>query len=128
MKTTERKLITITDIVIIVVLVFLTSFLMLQFLGTSGKTAVITVDGAEVRRINLEIAVDETITLDTDPTVTLRISDGTIRFVGSQCPSKTCQHRGELKIPGDIAACVPAGVVVSITDNSGDTELDAVVG
>jgi hypothetical protein len=129
MKTAERKLITPTDILLILIITLLAVFFIISFSGTSGKTAVITVDGAEVRRINLDSADNETLTLDTNPVVTLHISEGTIRFTNSQCPSKTCQHRGELKNPGDVAACVPAGVVVSITDSSNTkNDVDAVVG
>ena len=128
MKTKERKLLTVTDIIIIIILPVVAALFMLQFLNTSGKTAVITVDGKEVRRINLEVASHETFTLDTEPQVTLKVADGTISFVDSLCPSKTCQHRGELKRAGDIAACVPAGVVVSITDDDTEADIDAVVG
>ncbi len=128
MKSKERKLITPLDIVITVAILSIACLFIVQFFNNLGKTAVITVHGTEVRRINLETATDEIFTLDTDPITTLCVAKGAISFVNSQCPSKTCQHRGELKSPGDIAACVPAGVVVSITDGSGDTELDAVVG
>ena len=129
MRSKERKLITPLDIVIIVSIFLISCIFILQFLNSAGKTAIITVDGVEVRRINLDSASDETLTLDTKPVVTLRVSEGTVRFVDSQCPSKTCQHRGELKNPGDVAACVPAGVVVSITDSSNTkNDVDAVVG
>ena len=128
MKTAERKLITPTDILLILIITLLAFFFIISFSGTSGKTAVITVDGAEVRRINLDSADNETLTLDTNPVVTLHISEGTIRFTNSQCPSKICQHRGALKSAGDVAACVPAGVVVSITDSSNKNDVDAVVG
>lgn len=128
MRSKERKLITPLDIVIIVSIFLISCIFILQFLNSAGKTAIITVDGVEVRRINLDSASDETLTLDTKPVVTLRVSEGTVRFVDSQCPSKTCQHRGELKNPGDVAACVPAGVVVSITDSSNKNDVDAVVG
>ena len=128
MKTAERKLITPTDILLILIITLLAFFFIISFSGTSGKTAIITVDGAEVRRINLDSADNETLTLDTNPVVTLHISEGTIRFTNSQCPSKICQHRGALKSAGDVAACVPAGVVVSITDSSNKNDVDAVVG
>ncbi len=129
MKTAERKLITPIDILLVFVIILLAVFFIFCVSGTSGKTAIITVDGAEVRRINLETAVDETFTLDTEPQVKLKVTDGTIRFIDSQCPSKDCQHRGKLKETGDVAACVPAGVVVSITDSSNNkNDVDAVVG
>ena len=127
MKTAERKLITPTDILLILIIILLAVFFIISFSGTSGKTAVITVDGAEVRRINLDSADNETLTLDTNPVVTLHISEGTIRFTNSQCPSKTWQHRGELKNPGDVAACVPAGTIVTV-QGADSSEIDAIAG
>ncbi len=127
MRNTVRRLLTPVDIAIIL-LVILISVLFIKPVHTNNPVAVITVNGEAVRRINLANAPDETITLDTDPQVTLRINDGKIRFVEALCPDKTCQRQGELFMLGNTAACVPAGVVVTITGNSAEQEIDAVVG
>lgn len=128
MNTQPRKLITTTDIVIMVAIILLSGLLCFQFIKPTGKTAVITVDGSEVRRIDLDTATDEVITLDTDPQVKIRIEDGTIRFIDSKCPANTCQHRGKLLMGGDVAACVPAGVVISVISEDNSPDIDAVVG
>ena len=128
MNTKPRKLITATDIVIMVAIILLTVLFCFQFIKPSGKTAVITVDGNEVRRIDLDTAADEVITLDTDPQVKICVEDGTIRFIDSRCPASTCQHRGKLLTGGDVAACVPAGVVISVISEDNSSDIDAVVG
>ncbi|MBO5896334.1 MAG: NusG domain II-containing protein [Clostridia bacterium] len=128
MNAKPRKLITTTDIVIIVTIFLLSGLFGFLFMNPSGKTAVITVDGAEVRRIDLDTAADEVITLDTDPQVKIRVEDGTIRFIDAKCPTNACQHRGKLLAGGEVAACVPAGVVISITSDGGSSDIDAVVG
>lgn len=127
MHTTARRLLTPVDIVIIL-LVMLLSLLFARPVVARNPVAVITVKGETVRQIDLTTAPDEKIILDTDPQVTLRITDGKIRFVGALCPDKSCQRQGELFAPGNTAACVPAGVVVTITGDTAEQDLDAVVG
>lgn len=127
MNNTARRLLTPADIVITVLIIALSVILLLPE-RADKHVAVVTVNGDTVRQIPLTDNAEETITLDTDPQVTLRIADGKICFVEALCPDKTCQRRGELFKVGDTAACVPAGVVVTITGNSAEQEIDAVVG
>jgi len=55
--------------------------------------------------------------------VLLQIKDGAICFYSSTCRDKICIHAGDLRWPGQAAACLPNKVVVRIIatkdDNSG---------
>ena len=128
MEKSERKLIKPADVIIILLIAALSVYLLIGAFSPSDKSlvAVITVNGEEVRRIDLSSAEDEIITLDTSPTVTLEIKDGRIRFIDSLCPDSTCENSGFLDSHGDTAACVPAGTVVTIQGS--ESELDAIAG
>lgn len=128
MEKSERKLIKPADVIIIFLIAALSVYLLIGAFSPSDKSlvAVITVNGEEVRRIDLSSAEDEIITLDTSPTVTLEIKDGRIRFIDSLCPDSTCENSGFLDSHGDTAACVPAGTVVTIQGS--ESELDAIAG
>lgn len=54
----------------------------------------------------------------------LEILDGRIRFAHSPCRNQVCVHSGWLSHSGDVAACVPNRV--SITLGGGDKAYDAV--
>ena len=57
----------------------------------------------------------------------IEISGGTVRFLDSPCPSKTCVMTGALSEPGQWAACLPNEVFVRIEGSDSDKNgLDAV--
>ncbi|NGX16064.1 NusG domain II-containing protein [Wenzhouxiangella sp. XN24] len=54
----------------------------------------------------------------------IEIRDGRVRFVDSPCVGRYCVHAGWLSRSGQVAACLPNGVVIEVT--GGDREFDAV--
>jgi hypothetical protein len=44
----------------------------------------------------------------------IEVRDGRVRFVSSPCRGKQCVHSGWLSRAGELAACLPNGVMVSI--------------
>lgn len=124
-----RKLFKFSDAVIIFFVLF-SVFLFYFFSNTKSSeknTAVVTVNGENIKTIDLSSAENEIFTLKTEPTVTLEINNGKIRFTNSKCPDGTCEKCGWLSKPGDTAACLPAKTVVSI-NGVDDKGVDAVVG
>lgn len=127
MSNSERRLIKVTDVLIIAVATVIG--LALLFVAKSGNgnpTAVITVNGEEIQRIDLNRAKDGVFTLETSPEVTLEIKNSEIRFVNSECPDKTCEKSGFLSEVGDTAACVPAKTVVTVIGDVESSDIDAV--
>ena len=129
MNKTGRRLIKLTDLIIVFVIILVSLFLI--FFNTShtdNPTAVVTVNGKEIKRIDLASSENEIFTLNTNPTVTLEIKDSKIRFVDALCPDKTCEKCGFLENVGDTAACVPAKTVITIQGEASSGDLDAVAG
>lgn len=44
----------------------------------------------------------------------IEVRDGRVRFVSSPCTGKQCVHSGWLAHAGELAACLPNGVMVSV--------------
>ena len=54
----------------------------------------------------------------------LEVRDGQVRFIDSPCVGRYCVHAGWLSRSGQVAACLPNGVVVEV--GGGAREYDAV--
>lgn len=129
MNKAGRRLIKLTDLIIVFVIVLISLFIIfLNTRHTDNPVAVVTVNNKEIQRIDLKSAKDEILTLDTNPMVTLEIKNSKIRFTNAMCPDKTCEKCGFLENAGDTAACVPANTVITIQGTASPDELDAVAG
>ena len=69
----------------------------------------------------------ETLPLDTDYDyfyevgdyiVHLQVRDGAVAFLDSQCPDHVCEDFGWLSQPGQWACCAPAGVFVTVEEDT----------
>ena len=63
--------------------------------------------------------------------VVIRVEDGAVWFESSGCPDQICVHSGRLTRTGDAAACLPAGVLLRVTESGeaeGSVPADAVAG
>lgn len=88
---------------------------------------------AEYAQLSTPGAPDQRLALATDQvhdvqgrigTSRLEVRDGRVRFTDSPCVGRYCVHAGWLSRSGQVAACLPNGVVVEVT--GGDREYDAV--
>ena len=71
---------------------------------------------------------DKTFYLPSIPNVLFEVQDGQIAFVKSDCPDQVCVHAGFQGLPGQMAACLPNGLVLSVVkDRPGDDDLDVFV-
>jgi hypothetical protein len=91
--------------------------------GGPAEYAAITGPGAPDRRVDL--AHDATLQVRGrlgDSHVEVR--DGRVRFVDSPCVGRYCVHAGWLSRSGQVAACLPNGIVIELV--GGDREFDAI--
>lgn len=92
-------------------------------------TAVVTLDGAEVARYQLEqLAEPVTLTVDQAPyPLTIRAESGRICIECSDCPSQDCVHTGWISRPGQQIICLPNRLVISLPGAAGQ-DFDAMTG
>jgi hypothetical protein len=91
--------------------------------GGPGEFAQVSAPGAPARQ--LPLARD--VTLEVPGRLgdsRLEVRDGRVRFVDSPCVGRLCVHAGWLARSGQVAACLPNGIVVEVS--GGDREFDAV--
>jgi hypothetical protein len=78
-------------------------------------------------------AADLRVDLSTDATLQVRgrlgeshveVRGGQVRFVDSPCVGRYCVHAGWLSRSGQVAACLPNGIVIELM--GGDREFDAI--
>ena len=123
-----KKLIRPFDIILIAVLLLVgIGFHLYSKSTTSGATAVIHIDGEVYETIELEkVEASYELSLPCSPPATLCVEKGCVSFKEADCPDKLCVSTGKLRHRGDTAACLPAGVVVTI-ENGEESEIDALV-
>ena len=88
-----------------------------------GEFAQVSAPGAPPRQVAL--ARDATLEVDgrLGPS-RLEVRAGRVRFVDSPCVGRLCVHAGWLSRSGQVAACLPNGIVGEVT--GGEREFDAV--
>ncbi|MBE6827844.1 MAG: NusG domain II-containing protein [Ruminococcaceae bacterium] len=120
----SRRLIEKRDIAVILILclaVGLCFFLFGRVNSQKTPVAVITVNGEEIKRINLARAEDGKITLSNG--VVIETVNHAIRFTESGCRDKICIHTGSLDKVGDTAACVPMKTVITLEGADSDIDI-----
>jgi len=105
------------------------AFIQLRGQDRSAASAVVSVNGQTVRRIDLLQAVAEppqeyTVQGPLGPTV-IQVRQGEARIISSPCPDKICVHMGWQRIPGQSAICLPNQVILRIEGPA--SPIDAVV-
>lgn len=113
------------DLIVIALIIAAAGIFM--FLGSrnsSKPVAEISVDGKIIQTIDLDSVKEKTeIKPDGDYNILIVAENGRIRFEHSDCEDKLCVASGNLEKSGDIAVCLPAKTVITVTGS----ELDAVV-
>ena len=92
--------------------------------GSEKPVAVISVDGVTVETVELDSLQEKTeINLGGEYNIKIVAENGGIRFEHSDCKDKLCINTGTLKKGGDVAVCLPAKTVITVTGS----DIDAVV-
>jgi hypothetical protein len=95
--------------------------------GDEPVTAVVTLDGAEILRIDLSKVTERTeYPVDCPYPLVIAAEPGRVCIEESDCPGKDCVHAGWISAPGRTLVCLPNRLVVTL--QAGQTEVDAVTG
>lgn len=108
--------------ILIIAAVLLLSLLAFLFLPEDGDWVTVTWHGEQIYRGRLE--TDATITTP-DSLNTIRISEGCVYMESSTCGNQLCVKLGAASASRPIV-CIPNQVVVTISDDSAETEVDSV--
>jgi hypothetical protein len=103
---------------------FLSFFIMKNTVRQGKPVAVITQHGVEIGRISLEdVTGRKEIKIEGEYNELIVAEKGRICFMEADCPDRVCVNTGWISRPGQVATCLPAGVVVKIIGTD-DGEVD----
>lgn len=95
------------------------------FHRTTGNTVTITIDGELWR--TLPLSTDTTIDIPgRGGTNTLCIKNGQASITEADCPDKLCVHQGSIQHNGESLVCLPHKVIVKVTANASERDLDGI--
>lgn len=115
------------EIFLVLGLVFLLG-LWAFFPRREGNTAVVSVDGKVQGHYALSQDVREHISGYGGFSLTLVVEDGQVFVEDSTCPDLICQHHAAISDSGEQIICLPGRVVIEISKNAEEGEIDAVTG
>lgn len=78
----------------------------------------VTTKGGETR-----YSLKENAEIDVGGHLTLVIEDGKAYVKDADCPDKVCEHTGRISRVGQMIACLPSGIVITVTGESDFVEV-----
>lgn len=106
------------DIVFFGVLLAFIALMPIFFHGGTGKSVIVTSP-----TLTAEYPLSEDAVIDVDGYLTLVIKDGKAYVEDSQCPDKICVYSGEICREGSMIACLPGGIVITVSGESDFVEV-----
>lgn len=110
-------------IAIILIICFLALFIVNS--GKNGKYAVISSDGNEILRLELD-KDRQNITVANAENIVFEVKDGTIFVTETDCHDKICLKTGAVSKNGQSIVCLPKKITVKIIGE--DSEADVTIG
>ena len=112
-------------LIIGIVIIAVIGLFFVMMMRKDGKQVVITVDGTVYQQVSLE--KDETIEVKTEHGVNVvKIENGAVSMESADCPDKVCVNHASIKKSGETIVCLPHKVVVEVTANTTQKEIDGV--
>lgn len=94
----------------------------------AGAAAVVSVDGKVQGTYDLSRDTRAEISGYGGFSLTLAVENGRAFVEDSTCPDLICQHHAAISDSGEQIVCLPGRVVIEISKNTEEGEIDAVVG
>lgn len=108
-------------LLIFLAVLILAGFLINKFIfGKDGAAAVVTQRGKVIARLklsqNTELSIDDTI----GGTNTIVVKNGTVSVTQANCPDLTCVRTGTISHTGEVIACLPHNLIITIEQDGAD--------
>lgn len=96
------------------------------FFGKTGSTAIIEQDGETISE--LDLSKDTELVLDdgNGGSNTITVKNGKIAVTDANCPDLVCVHTGSISQTGEVIACLPHKLIITISEEK-NSDLDAIV-
>lgn len=96
------------------------------FFGKTGATAIIEQDRETISE--LDLSKDTELVLDdgNGGSNTITVKNGKIAVTDANCPDLVCVHTGSISQTGEVIACLPHKLIITISEKK-NSDLDAIV-
>ena len=114
------------DFLVILAIILIAVLFVVSFYesNTDEKIAIVSQNGIVLDRIELNKISDRyEINYFGEYPGTIEINNGRIRFLHADCPDQVCVNTGWIDRPGQIAVCLPAGVIIKIEGVQTDVDI-----
>lgn len=111
--------------VISAVLISAIILFLFMYIPVSDKATMLIVRNND-RETNYSLNKDKSIKIESRGyTLKIEITSGSVSVISSDCPDNTCVHTGSISQNGQIIACVPAGVTLTLSGEEADHDFIA---
>ena len=103
------------DWLVLIAAIVLLPGLYLRYWGDQGPATAVRISASGQQDITLPLSGERRINVHGPlGDSVIEIHAGRVRFVSSPCRGKQCVHSGWLSHSGELAACLPNGIMVSV--------------
>lgn len=114
-------------LVLSLVLAALSSFSILGFISREGQLAIVRASNS--KKMTKPLLVDQDFSITGSTGITrIKIANGSIQIIDSDCPRKLCVRQGAIKNVGEILVCVPNKITIWIEGENRLNKFDAITG
>lgn len=92
-----------------------------------GAVAVLQQHGKVIAELSLSKDTEMMVDDSNGGTNTILVKDGAVSVTWANCPDKICVHTGSISHMGDVIACLPHSLIITISGDS-QNNVDAVAG
>ena len=122
----KRKRKTVLFLIILFLIIGIGFLIQRYYLGKSGISAIIEQDGETISE--LDLSKDTELVLDdgNGGSNTITVKNGKIAVTDANCPDLVCVHTGSISQTGEVIACLPHKLIITISEEK-NSDLDAIV-
>jgi len=97
--------------------------------GTEQLTMVVSIDGAEVERLNLDGGQGQRVYTGNGYTLTAAFSPEGVTVTEADCPTQDCVHSGTIRRGGQSIVCLPGRIIIQLVGGPADRDgPDVIIG
>lgn len=93
----------------------------------NDSIAIIEIDGLEYGKYDLKTVNNKTLELKVSENAVsiVEFKDGKVRIKEANCPDKVCVKTGWISKPGEIIVCLPYKIVIKVSGERQDVDVEA---
>lgn len=104
-------------LLIVLILVIGGGFLIQKiFYGKEGAKAIVTQNGQVIKELPLNKEAQVSLDDGNGGTNTLEVKNGSICMTEANCPDLVCVYTGNISRTGEVIACLPHSLIITIQD------------